>query len=93
MRRLLRANGTAKDITEPRPIAELRTLISADTIDSVQLRHMGNPLHLMLVDDRGHEKGLPVNEEATRLYLANCYPGTTHQIRGDVVIVPDEDFA
>ncbi len=35
----------------------------------------------------------PVNEEATRLYLANCVPGTTHRIVGDVVVIPDEDFA
>jgi hypothetical protein len=38
----------------------------------------------------GHRK--PVNEEATRLYHANCLPGTTHQILGDVVVVPDHDF-
>lgn len=35
----------------------------------------------------------PVNAKATELYLANCRPGTTHAIVGDVAIVPDEDFA
>ena len=35
----------------------------------------------------------PVNAEATRLYHAVCVPGTTHEIVGDVVIVPDSDFA
>ena len=35
----------------------------------------------------------PVNAEATRLYHAVCLPGTTHEIVGDVVIVPDSDFA
>lgn len=35
----------------------------------------------------------PVNAEATRLYREVCVPGTTHQIVGDVVIVPDSDFA
>lgn len=35
---------------------------------------------------------LPVNHEATRLYHLNCRPGITHQIVGDVVIVPDDDF-
>lgn len=34
----------------------------------------------------------PVNQKATGLYWANCRPGTTHQIVGDVAIVPDEDF-
>jgi len=35
----------------------------------------------------------PINAEATRLYHANCPPGITHQIVGDVVVVPDEDYA
>ena len=34
----------------------------------------------------------PVNAKATRLYWDNCSRGTTHQIVGDVVIVPDDDF-
>lgn len=35
----------------------------------------------------------PVNLEATKLYLANCRAGHTHQIVGDVLIVPDSDYA
>jgi hypothetical protein len=35
----------------------------------------------------------PVNAWATMLYHANCKRGTTHQIVGDVVVMPDEDFA
>ncbi len=35
----------------------------------------------------------PVNAEATRLYHLNCLPGTTHQIVGDVMVVPDLDYA
>jgi hypothetical protein len=69
------------------------TTFGRDTIDTVTLRHMGSPMHVMLVDDIGAAKKLPVNVEATRLYHLNCRPGTTHEIRGDVVIVPDEDFA
>lgn len=34
----------------------------------------------------------PVNVIATAIYHANCVPGTTHQIVGDVFICPDEDF-
>jgi hypothetical protein len=34
----------------------------------------------------------PVNPKATALYHANCVAGTTHQIVGDVVITPDDDF-
>lgn len=49
---------------------------------------------VMLVDDQSHSKPLPVNPIATAAYRAKCYPNQpTHMIRGDVVIVPDEDFA
>jgi hypothetical protein len=34
----------------------------------------------------------PVNELATALYHANCVPGTTHQIVGDVYVAPDSDW-
>jgi hypothetical protein len=34
----------------------------------------------------------PVNELATALYLANCRPGTTHKIVGDVYVAPDSDW-
>jgi hypothetical protein len=93
MRKLIRTDGTSEDLPEPVSIKQASALINADCLDTVALRHLGRPLQVMLVDDRGHEKGLPVNAEATALYLANCIVGTTHQIRGDVVVVPDEDFA
>lgn len=35
----------------------------------------------------------PVNALATALYLANCRPGTTHQIVGDVLVTLDGDYA
>ncbi|GAP37344.1 hypothetical protein ABXN37_19660 [Piscinibacter sakaiensis] len=110
MRRLIRADGTSQDLPQPISIAEINRLIGAQVTDTVNLRHLGQPLHVMVVDDLGYETEQvepipgqielrpirarkPVNEEATRLYLANCRPGTTHQIVGDVVVVPDEDFA
>lgn len=34
----------------------------------------------------------PVNKKATALYHKICIPGTTHQIVGDVAIVPIEYF-
>lgn len=77
----------------PKTMAECHKLIGADVLDTVNLRHMGHPLHVMLVDDQGHSKRLPVNVEATRLYHKNCRPNTTHTIRGDVVVVPDDDFS
>jgi hypothetical protein len=69
-------------------VHEAEILIGADLLDTVDLRNG----RLMLVDDVGHAKNLPDNPEATALYHNICKPGTTHQIRGDVVIGKDKDF-
>lgn len=92
IRKILRTNGTSHDLAEAKSMEWLRNAIGADTLDVVQLRHLGYPRHVMLVDDAAYAKDLPVNVEATKLYLANCKPGTTHQIRGDVAVVVDDDF-
>lgn len=91
-RRIIRTNGHVEILTGRQTMKSIGNAINASAMDSVVLRHLGQPLQVMLVDDLGHSKNLPVNEKATRLYLANCVPGTTHVIRGDVCIVPDEDF-
>lgn len=109
MRKIIRVDGTEESLDGPVTVTRIRELIGATSIDTVNLRHMGTPLHVMCVDDHGHvtqpvQEGVtlhlrsighrkPVNQKATELYWANCRPGTTHQIVGDVVIVPDEDFA
>lgn len=92
MRALIKADGIRQDLDTRQTMADIKRLIGAGTLDTVNLRHMGQPAHVMVVDDLGHDRGLPVNAEATRLYHANCKPGTTHTIRGDVVVVPDADF-
>lgn len=71
-------------------LAEIKKLINAETLDQFM---MADGVHVCILDDAGHKKGLPYNHEATRRYLARCLPGTTHTIVGDVVIVPDADFA
>lgn len=92
IRKLIRANGTEEDLVGPHAMRDIKQMIGAESLDTVSLRHLGQPLHVMLVDDLGYDKGLSANSKATELYWANCHPGTTHQIRGDVVIVPDSDF-
>lgn len=92
MRSLIKADGSRQELESRQSMAEIKRLINASTLDTVNLRHMGHPAHVMLVDDLGHDRGLPVNADATRLYHANCRPGATHTIRGDVVVVPDADF-
>lgn len=92
-RRIIRADGTEQALEPTRNTREIARRIGADTLDSVNLRHLGAPLQVMFVDDNGHAKGSPVNAKATALYRANCRPGTAHVIRGDVAIVFDRDFA
>lgn len=92
MRALIKADGTRQDLQSRQSMADIKRLINASSLDTVNLRHMGQPAHVMVLDDHGHDRGLPVNAEATQLYHANCRPGTTHTIRGDVVVVPDADF-
>ena len=110
MRRLIRADGTHLDLAEPVSHDQILKMIDAAALDIVALRHMGEPLHVMAVDDLGYETEQidhggghfenrcvrarkPVNVEATHLYHLNCQPGTTHQIVGDVLVVPDQDYA
>lgn len=92
-RKLIRTDGTEIHLEGPHAMADIMQIIGAETLDVVKLRHMGEPLHAMLVDDEGHLWDRPINQKATTLYHANCKPGTTWPIRGDVVIVPDSDFA
>jgi CBS domain-containing protein len=92
-RHLIRADGTLSPIERPLSMREIATLIGADTLDTVMLRALGRPLMVMVVDDLGIDKDLPVNPIATAMYRLQCLPGTTHQIRGDVVITFDDDFA
>jgi hypothetical protein len=108
-RQLIRTDGTTIDLPNALPMRKYAELIGADTLDTVSLHHMGEPLHVMLVHDKAWETQevehdgwleirpiralLPVNEKATQLYWANCVPGTTHQIAGDVIVAPDDEFA
>ncbi|MBB1630273.1 hypothetical protein [Cupriavidus sp. UME77] len=89
IRKVILADGAEVELDGPRTTQQICNRIGADTLDVVLLK---DRRHVMLVDDLGHPKGLPVNAKATQLYWDVCVPGTTHQIRGAVVIVPDGDF-
>lgn len=92
-RRLIKVDGTEVPLDSKLSIPEICKLIGAQSLDTVQLQHLGHPIQVMLVDDVGAHRDLKVNEKATAMYVANCRPGTTWQIRGDVVVTYDEDFA
>lgn len=92
-RALIKTDGTVVALENPQSIDQVSDLIGAESFDSVSLHHMGYPLHVMIVDDFGLAKDLPVNHHATILYHLNCKPGTATEILGDVVILPDSDFS
>lgn len=108
MRAVIRCDGSVEHLDAPVGRDRVCELIGAATLDSVRLRHMGPPMHVMLVDDNGYETRVqeagncvlllpvrarkPVNVKATALYHLNCYPGSKHQIVGDVVVMPDDDL-
>lgn len=87
-RKLIRADGTEAVLHGPHAIQDVCQMLGADALDTVSL---ADRIHVMLVDDDGIQKNLPVNPAATRLY--QDARGIPHQIRGDVVIVPDSDYA
>ncbi|MYN42453.1 hypothetical protein GTP55_24225 [Duganella sp. FT109W] len=87
--KIIRVGGAEEVITGRATIAGIESAINAETLDTVNLRDG----RVMLVDDLGISKKLPVNEVATKLYHSVCRKGTTAQIHGDVAVVYDEDFA
>lgn len=88
IRKLIRADGAETQLHGPHAIQDVCQMIGADALDTVSL---ADRVHVMLIDDDGIQKGLPVNPAATRLYQESR--GIPYQIRGDVVIVPDSDYA
>ena len=84
----LRASGAQETLAPGLSMSKARKLMGADFFDVVNL-HDGR---IMLVDDLGLEKDLPINAAATSLYHSVCVPGTTWPIRGDVIIVLDANY-
>lgn len=67
------------------PMRFAREVINA-TLDITKVRYQGK-LRMMVVDDEGMCKSLPINDEATKAYHANCRPGTVWSIHGPAVIL------
>lgn len=92
-RRVIRVDGSEELHDRPVTMRQALNLISADTADTVALKHLGRPLQVMIVDDTGMVDGKPANPKATALYHANCRPGNPYSIHGDVLVTFDGDFA
>ena len=88
---IIRVDGTHETAAVDRSnwLKQIEGLIGTNCLDSVDLRDG----RVMFVDDVGYSKGLLDDLEATALYHKVCKPGTTHRIKGDVVIGRDADFS
>lgn len=84
---ILRTNGTEETRDERPTHHAICEAIHCDTLHPVNLGHS-----TMYVDDTSALTGKEVNEKATKLYHSVCKPGTTWQIRGDVVVTRNEYF-
>jgi uncharacterized NAD-dependent epimerase/dehydratase family protein len=84
--KIVRTDGTETVHAGKPTTTEIIRLIRCSGLDTVTIDRRRQTV--MFVDDTGMIDGKPVNAKATALYHAVCRPGTTHQIHGDVVIVP-----
>jgi hypothetical protein len=86
---MITTSGELARFTAPITMDHAHELLHADALDTVILE---DRKHVMLVDDHGVAKGLPVNVLATRHYHAKCGAVVPWQILGPVLIVPDADY-
>lgn len=94
--KVARTNGIVEVNVGKPTIDAVLVEIGAQGLDTVNLREQGTGAHtgiVMMVDDTGFIDGKPENPAATAIYHAQCRPGTTHPICGDVAFVNDMDFA
>jgi hypothetical protein len=89
---LIRANGEKQDFNRSLTMTEIRKLINAEVLDSVNLKEG----HVLVIDDNGIQAGKPPNAGATFIYQR--LKKSTNKIYGDVVIgdvviVWDNDYA
>jgi hypothetical protein len=84
---LIRVNGERARFDRPLSLLEVRRLIQAETLDTINLKDG----HVMLVDDTGKIDKKPPNVAATFIYQR--VRNSLNKIHGDVVIAWDEDYA
>lgn len=85
---ILHCDGRKTPIPEPVDYEDAADLIGATLLNVVDLRDG----RMLMVDESGHPKGLPLNPFGTNLYRSVCRPGTTSTVVGDVLVVPAVEF-
>lgn len=106
MRRLIQPNGNFADLDKPLTWDQMKSKVCGDPTSLVEIvrifrwpEGIDGPKepHILLCDEEGATNWhpgypLPVNEEATKYYHANCMKGTTWPIRGTAYICPFNDY-
>ena len=87
MATLIRTSGERAEFTRTLTMAEIRQLIGAVVLDTVNLKDG----HVLMIDDNGIAAKKPTNPGATFIY--QNIRKSTNKIYGDAVIVWDNDYA
>ena len=89
IRKLIRADGAETELHGPHALQDVRQMIGADDLEMVR---MDDGVHVMLIARDDKNGSAKVNQSATDLF-GDVYRPSWYPIRGDVVIVPDSDYA
>lgn len=89
MRKLIKTNGEEIDFATKISSSDVAKLIGAACLTSIML---ADGTHAMCIDDTGLIDGRPINPKATLLYWQKYGPND-NAIHGDVLVVPDADYA
>src|SRR5262245_54888766 len=94
MATILRANGEMEDLPGPLSLEQMQKAVGG-YIEFVTLRIVGRERHIMIVNEEGLLKDLPVNPQATALYVEATRGAAVTPIVGDVILAtlrnPGED--
>lgn len=87
-RRMIAIEGNQLGLNASHTVDEIADMIGTEDLSVIKLKHG----MVMLIDDAGQEKKLPINYLATAIVYGSQPYGIEREIRGDVVIAPDTDF-
>jgi hypothetical protein len=92
---IIRTDGTEESHEERPTMSLCLAAIQASALETIPIGRANTPPddQIMLVDDTGALRDLPVNAKATALDQAICVPGNPHHIHGDVIVTYDWYFA
>ena len=83
---MIEVNGTVTVVPETPTLAIIHKVLHCDLMTTINLKED----QVLLVDDTGARKGLPVNREASKLVSDRL--GRLVEIYGDAVLANDRDF-